>query len=358
MGSSLSPILSNIFVNNLESKIVQKYLDTGKIKFYSRFADDSLIIIHKNSIRSFLREINNFDKSLNFTVDYMDEENSIKFLDIDIFLNTEEKIEFKKYRKNSVDTVICNFEQSISSPKYKKGSILTNIHREFDASSSQENFLETLEELKEVYSQNSYPSALINSKIQIFLANREKPIRPPTNHTICLEYSSPLIEHSICDLTRKMEKILPEFRVNVAYRAVKVSKLFSFMAKPQIEIFEKSNVVYLYTCPCEEKYIGQTKRLLRTRIKDHQYDSVLTNVHLHNLCCDKYQSETQKYIHENSLNYTSGRKAKFDYFQNRFKIIGRGFRSTKDREKTEAFLIRTQRPSLNDQIDSKAFKLF
>ena len=70
----------------------------------------------------------------------MNEENSIKFLDIDIFLNTEEKIEFKKYRKNSVDTVICNFEQSFSSPKYKKGSIFTNIHREFDASSSQENF--------------------------------------------------------------------------------------------------------------------------------------------------------------------------------------------------------------------------
>jgi hypothetical protein len=95
----------------------------------------------------------------------MDENNLIKFLDIDIFLNQDEKIEFKKYRKNSVDTVICNFEQSISGPKYQKGSILTNIHREFDTSSFQENILETLEELKEVYSQNSYPSALLNSKI-------------------------------------------------------------------------------------------------------------------------------------------------------------------------------------------------
>ena len=74
---------------------------------------------------------------------------------------------------------------------------MTNLHREFDASSSQENFLETLEELKEIYSQNSYPTALVNSKIQIFLANREKPVRPPTNLTVCFDYSSPLIEHSI-----------------------------------------------------------------------------------------------------------------------------------------------------------------
>ena len=106
------------------------------------------------------------------------------------------------------------------------------------------------------------------------------------------------------------------------------------------------------------KYIGQTKRLLRTRIKYHQYDSALTNVHLHNLSCETYNFETHKFIEKNSQNYTSAKKAKFDYFQNRFKIIGRGFRNTKDREKTEAFLIRTQRPSLNDQIDQKAFKLF
>ena len=130
------------------------------------------------------------------------------------------------------------------------------------------------------------------------------------------------------------------------------------MAKAQTSIFEKSNVVYLYTCPCEEKYIGQTLRMLKTRIKEHQYNSAHTNINLHNLSCEIYRAETQKFIDENSQNYTSASKAKFDYFQNRFKIIGRNFKHTKDREKIEAFLIRTQLPSLNDQYDHKAFKLF
>ena len=87
------------------------------------------------------------------------------------------------------------------------------------------NFLETLEELKEVYSRNSYPAALINSRIKIFLNNSEKPERKTTVHTICLEYSSPNIEHSICELTRKMSQLIPEFRVNVA------SKLFLIFCK-------------------------------------------------------------------------------------------------------------------------------
>ena len=85
MGSSLSPTLSNIFVGNLEKKIVKKYIENKKIIFYSRFADDSCLIIKKAAVRSFMKEINNFDKSLNFTLNYMSE-NCITFLDMTIFI--------------------------------------------------------------------------------------------------------------------------------------------------------------------------------------------------------------------------------------------------------------------------------
>ena len=141
----------------------------------------------------------------------MDVNNEINFLDMTVYINTENTLEFRKYRKNSVNTVITNFEHSVVSKKYSKGGIMTNLHREFDASSSLENFMETLEELKEVYSRNSYPAALVNSKIRLFLSDSVKPRRKPSSHTVCFEYSSPLIEYSICDLTRKCHKYCPIF---------------------------------------------------------------------------------------------------------------------------------------------------
>ena len=55
MGSSLSPILSNIFVGNLETKIVKKFIENKKIIFHLRFTDDSCLIIKKTAIRSFMR---------------------------------------------------------------------------------------------------------------------------------------------------------------------------------------------------------------------------------------------------------------------------------------------------------------
>ena len=148
MGSALSPMLSNIFVHALETKIVQKYIDQGKLIHYTRFADDSLIVIHKNSIRSLTKEFNYFDKSLNYTIEQMDINNEINFLDMTVFINTENTLEFRKYRKKSVNTVITNFEHSVVSKKYSKGGIMTNLHREFDASSSLENFMEPLKNLR------------------------------------------------------------------------------------------------------------------------------------------------------------------------------------------------------------------
>ena len=165
----------------------------------------------------------------------MDVNNEINFLNMTVYINTENTLKFRKYRKNSVNTVITNFEHSVVSKKYSKGGIMTNLHREFDASSSLENFMETLEELKEVYSRNSYPAALVNSKIRLFLSDSVKPPRKPLSQTVCFEYSSPLIEYSICDLTRKMSQILPNFYVNVTYRSVKGSKLFSFLAKAKTD---------------------------------------------------------------------------------------------------------------------------
>ena len=50
----------------------------------------------------------------------MDPENKINFLDMTIFTDSDKKLEFIKYSKYSVDTVIANFKHSVS--KYSTSS--------------------------------------------------------------------------------------------------------------------------------------------------------------------------------------------------------------------------------------------
>ena len=57
--------------------------DTGTIKFYRRYVDDTLVLIKPCDIPWVLKKFNSFDKNLNFTVDKF-EDGKVHFLDLEI----------------------------------------------------------------------------------------------------------------------------------------------------------------------------------------------------------------------------------------------------------------------------------
>ena len=291
----------------------------------------------------------------------MNSDNKINFLDMTIFIDDNSKLQFIKYRKDSVYTVIANFQKSVASHRYLKGSINTVLHREYTSCSTDELFIESLSELREVYARNSYPKALIESKIKNFMSQiskqTEKTPREPFTWTVCLEYTSPLIESNIYELSRKIKQLIPEFRLNIAFRAVKLRKLFSFHAKPTVEHFDKCNLIYEFPCTCEDSYIGETGRTLLVRIKEH-HNTACSNICAHINTCEIYKKDVKNFVKENKQTFTNPQKARLSFFKDRFKIIGTGFKSDYDREKTEAYLIRTKMPKINDQYDHKLFQLF
>ena len=181
-----------------------------------------------------------------------------------------------------------------------------------------------------------------------------KPPREPYDYTICLEYTSPPIESDIFELSRKMSLFLIDFNLNIAFRSVKVRKLFSYQAKPQIDKFEKNNLIYEFDCTCDGFYIGETRRTLMVRLKEHR-NTACSNICAHINMCEKYENDATTFVRENEQEFPDPESARFDFFKNKFKIIDIGFRNDNDREKSEAFLIRTKRPTINDQFDSKLF---
>ena len=98
MGSSISASISTIYVNLMEQITIKSYLSSGRLISYHRYADDCILIIRKNSIRSFLNDINSYDKGLKFTIEFMSSSNEIIFLDTKNFIQNG-TLEFIKYRK-------------------------------------------------------------------------------------------------------------------------------------------------------------------------------------------------------------------------------------------------------------------
>ena len=70
------------------------------------------------------------------------------------------------------------------------------------------------------------------------------------------------------------------------------------MAKPKTEMFDRSNTVYEFFCPCDQFYVGQTKRTLHTRANEH-YKNACSKICAHKQNCEIYESDAKRSLKEN-----------------------------------------------------------
>ena len=69
MGSPLGPTLANIIMTELETVIIKPLINSGKIVFYKRYVDDTLVLAKLSDIEYILNTFNTFHSQIQFTVD-------------------------------------------------------------------------------------------------------------------------------------------------------------------------------------------------------------------------------------------------------------------------------------------------
>ena len=95
MGSTLSPILANIVLQDLKQEIITA--NNIISSFYFRYVDDIVLVVHKDKVEEILKLFNSYHERLRFTVDFGDE-NGINFLDVRL-MRQEGRIIFDIYKK-------------------------------------------------------------------------------------------------------------------------------------------------------------------------------------------------------------------------------------------------------------------
>ena len=84
MGSPLGPTLADILMTTFEDEIVRPLISSNIIKFYSRYVDDTLVLIRPSDIPTVLQKFNYFHPQIQFTHEEFTDNNNIHFLDIKI----------------------------------------------------------------------------------------------------------------------------------------------------------------------------------------------------------------------------------------------------------------------------------
>ena len=97
MGSPISPIVANLYMEDLETKAIQSAPHTPA--FWKRFVDDTFVIIKSSHKQEFLDHINSIDSNIQFTSEESREDGSMPFLDMLIIPQEDGTFYTTIYRK-------------------------------------------------------------------------------------------------------------------------------------------------------------------------------------------------------------------------------------------------------------------
>lgn len=338
MGACLGPVLANIIMTELEKVVVNEMIDSGLIKFYARYVDDTLLLVKPQDIDGVLQKFNQFHSNLEFTVDKF--ENCVPhFLDLEIHPDG-----ITIYRKDTHTAQFVNYN-SYTKFNHKIAWIKSLVTRA-KRLCSPEKLSKEIQNIKKFASYNGFPSWIVKSTIK--KCNQRRIDEDEGDDSVAIYLSLPYIGKQSEQIIKRTKKKLyrtlkKEVKINVFFQSTKIS--FFTSNKDKIPLLSNSGIVYEYTCPgCSERYIGKTESTLYNRTKQHAWMQKDSAVYKHFNSCEGWAHI--KGIMQLDAEMVNQKELQTNTVQTNTKIIGRA-----DNWQTLAFKeslkIKDKKPSMN-----------
>ena len=258
-----------------EKVILHKLMKEKIIMFYTRYVDDTLLIIKKRHINYVLNQFNSFDKNLKFTIDTF--KNSVPhFLDTEICPNGpgiyHKHTQTGKY-------VQVTFYRLWRWKTYWIQALVIRVQK----ICSTNYFNDEIKLIKRYPTWNGYPRNVVNDIIKHTFCNNDNNNKFNCNDIevagriyINIKYFGGTIDRFIKQCMKKLYKCFKkDKRVKFAlhYETTKLSYFTN--TKGQISLLIQSPVVYKFVCPgCRSSYIEKRECTLWERTEEHAYKNI------------------------------------------------------------------------------------
>ena len=232
--------------------------------------DDILRTIKVDKIDSKLAFINELHPNLKFTIE-VEQEGRLPFLDMCI-LHVDNLLHSTWFTKPTDTGLVMNFH-ALAPKSYKRSVVEGLIHRIYRACSHWKYFDESLRKAKNVLERNQYPpqfyDPIIKSTIEKLIVPKvtisDENIEKESKVMFCVSYRGHVTDtflKKLKDSGAPVQPIITLRKLKTVMPSLKTSSTFE----------SRSRVVYKITCPgCDTCYVGQTRRHLLTRFREHNY---------------------------------------------------------------------------------------
>ena len=254
MGSPLSPIVANIFMQHFENQNLQ----TAVLKptMWLRYVDDTFVVWPHSSqdIQPFLQHLNSQNPDIKFTME-VEQQNSLPFLDVLVTKTPSGRLQHQVYRKPTHTDRYLNY-RSFHHPSVTQ-SVSNSLVRRAYAICDETHLHQELKHVRRTLQRIGYPNHKINTA------------RPTTTVNNSTEPSAVVTLPYIGAASYRLQRILRQ--VNIQTRFSSTTTLRSTLhthkdKRPQ----DSQPGVYRIPCECGKVYIGETGRSFATRLKEHK----------------------------------------------------------------------------------------
>ena len=264
MGSPLSPVVANIFMEDFEgTALVTCDLPP---KLWLRYVDDTFVVWQhgENHLGEFLEHLNGLHTRIDFT---MEEEVSGKLPFLDVLVERKDnRLTTDIYRKPTNTNRYLNYRSS-HHPRVKMGIIKTLRSRAEKICGDDRMESDERKKLKNIFMDNGYP----RQKVQAALRKKTGTC-PKQDHgekgtneeikTLVLPYTPGLSEN--------IDVVCKHLPVKIAFTSKSTLGNMLTQVKTPIPPFEKTGVIYAIHCECGGTYIGETGRTFKIRMSEHK----------------------------------------------------------------------------------------
>jgi hypothetical protein len=261
MGSSLSPIVSNIYMEYFEKLA----LDSAQHKpsLWLRYVDDTFVVWPHGPehLQNFLSHLNCLRPTIQFTME-RESGSAIPFLDV-LVIRKETTLATKVYRKPTHTGRYLNFNSN--HPPHVKRGLIQSLHKRASIICQEhQDLCDEIRGLRHDLQLNGYPrgfiDSVINSKGSSRLNKEEKPLG-----YVYIPY--------VKGVSEKFKRIGNRYNVRTIFRTKHTLRNSLMKTRPNTDPQRTAKCVYSIPCECGRSYIGETGRpLLAVRLREHKHN--------------------------------------------------------------------------------------
>ncbi|XP_070835613.1 uncharacterized protein [Chaetodon trifascialis] len=261
MGSPVSPIVANLYMENMERTALNFFKGTTPSHWY-RYVDATWVKIQSQEVQAFTEHINSVDKNIKFTREDV-KDMSLPFLDCDVHIGENRSLHIGVYRKPTHTDQYLLFD-SHHPLEHKLGVIRTLQHRADNVPTSQQARDKEHKHLRDALKTCGYPSwSFVKSSAASRKCRVTEEEKRDRRHNIVIPYVSGVSEK----LRRIFNKHIP-----VHFKPGNTLRQRLVHPKDRIPHTQKNNLVYAVQCSeeCTDLYIGETKQPLSRCMAQHR----------------------------------------------------------------------------------------